>query len=223
MRAYKHRHALYLLWLVALVAYHMPWTAHPIAAFTLNGFDLAEQVRYHPAVMAEMPPLRSSMFIWLAMPVLATGLALTAQLYRSPQVRLWLTGLAGLVALRVNPPESALRRPRLLVEDDYAFALMTLTVLGISLVVLAAIFGPLVWRRFGQGVLLGLCALGIILPGVGAMRALQIMRDLGVDVNLGAGLIVYSLVLLTIGGLAWRSQLQSTGDSAKDAEAAASL
>ena len=55
----KFRIARLLLWITAFAAFHMAWTAHESAAFTLNAFDLAEQVSIHPAIRAESPPLRS--------------------------------------------------------------------------------------------------------------------------------------------------------------------
>ena len=71
---YRYRHWLVIFWLLAFVAYHMAWTSHNTAAFTLNAFDLAEQIRVHPAIAAENPALRTVRFLRLPIPIIAAGL-----------------------------------------------------------------------------------------------------------------------------------------------------
>src|SRR5262245_60753490 len=121
---YSIRHWLVCLWIVAFIAFHLPWTSHKTAVFTLNAFDMAEQVRFHPAIVAESPTYRSSIFLWMAVPLTAGGVAFTAALYRNQWARYLLWTLALLFALRMNPPKDGLQR---IFEDDYAQAFAVLT------------------------------------------------------------------------------------------------
>jgi hypothetical protein len=199
---YKYRYWLLALWLLAFWMAHLPWTSHPAAAFTLNSFDLAEQIRVHPALLAESPPLLTSALLWAIFPLLALGVALTALAYRDWRGRVILWGLAGLLALRVIPPQNLLRDPGRLLEDDYGRVLFVLTVLGLGLVGLVVIGQR--WLKTNMVLAMSLTVvLAVVIPMIGFERAFGILEALQLEVNLGAGLVLYTGVMLMVGGLAW--------------------
>jgi len=78
--------------LVALAGYFGPWIWHPAAAFRYSADDLAEFVRFMPAVRSGQAPVTRELFylpIWLA----SIGLALwLGRFVRSRWMR-WLAGL----------------------------------------------------------------------------------------------------------------------------------
>lgn len=187
------------IWLLAIVAFHLPWTNHPSAAFTLNGFDLAEQVSIHPGIRAETPPLRTAALLWVALPLLALGLATAAMRYEQAIVRWVLWGVAAGVALRVIPPESALRAPKTLFSEDYARTLFLLTLLGF-MGLLGVVLGGRWWRRYMVFVETAIALLGLVLPLLGFMRAWGLLGDLRLAVGLGGGMPLYTLLLLAVVG-----------------------
>lgn len=195
---YPYRHWLVIGWLAAFVAFHSAWTSHKAAAFTLNAFDLAEQVGIHPAIRAETPPLRTAGLLWFALPLMAGGIGGAALLYQDAPTRWALRGLAAAVALRVIPPEHALRAPRTLIEEDYSRQLLLLTLIGLGLVALTVLVGKTqklwIWETI-------LCGLGIVLPLIGFKRAFDLLHELQLDVHIGAGMVIYVVVMVVIGGM----------------------
>jgi hypothetical protein len=193
---------------VAFAAFHMAWTAHDTAAFTLNAFDLAEQVSVHPAIRAESPPLRSSLLLWSAIPIIAVGIAITAAKFEQRALRWSRYGLAGLASLRVIPPEGALRTPRQLLDSPHDRAQAILTVLGLVCVGLVFLLGKRLLRYDWQ-IEAGLCALGILLPVIGWQRGLRLLDELQVDVSVGGGALIYMMTLLAVLGLVLYSGLKT--------------
>lgn len=99
-----------LVWLVlgaallAVIAYHMAWQEHKVAAFSNNAFDLAEWMSLHPAVRAEDPPLQTSWFLRLPLILVGVIVALAASQLQNERGR-WLWRLIAIgVVLRLNPP-----------------------------------------------------------------------------------------------------------------------
>jgi hypothetical protein len=193
---YKSRHGLVGLWLVAFVAYHMAWTAHKSMAFVLNGFDLAAQIRIHPAMVAESPSMRTSIFLWLAVLTIAFGVCLGSCLYEGWRSRWWLRLMAIGITLRVNPPQGAVRSG--LLQNDYAMTLTALTILGLGLVMLVILLEKNLLKHFRSIMFLN-CLVGILFPMLGLSRALGLLQELQLESTLGGGAVLYVLALLTIG------------------------
>lgn len=185
------------LWLLALVFYHMAWSAHKDAFATQNAFDLAEQVSIHPGIRAESPALRTAGFLRLPIPLIAFGVALSALLYTDERLRWILRGVAFLIVLRVIPPETALRTPRDLPDNDNAFQLFYLTMVGIVLILITLPFAK-IFTRFWYEVQSVLCLVALIFPFIGLNRALQLWHELQLDVSLGGGAVFYGLTVVTL-------------------------
>jgi hypothetical protein len=191
----RYRMARLILWMTAFVAFHMAWTAHDTAAFTLNAFDLAEQVSIHPGIRAESPPLRTSLFLWSAIPLIAAGIALSAARFENRYLRWGLYALAGLVSLRVIPPEVALRSPRQLMDSPHDRTLAILTALGLVAVCVMILLGKRI-QRYGWMVEAGLCITALLLPCLGWERSLRLLDELQVNVTVGGGAMIYMAVVL---------------------------
>lgn len=189
---YGRRYGLVGLWMLVLIAFHMPWTTHPTAAFRLNAFDLAEQIRYHPAIIAESPTLRSSALLWAGLAMIAGGLAMTSRLFRDWRAHWGWWGLACLIALRMIPNQDAIRNPRLMLEDDYSRIFALLMGFGLALAIVAVILPR------PKITLPVLASLALILPIIGFMRGWRLLDELGLDLGLGAGMMIYSAATLGI-------------------------
>lgn len=150
----------------------------------------------HPAIRAESPPLRTSLFLWSAIPIIAAGIALSARRFEERYIRWGLCGLAALVSLRVIPPESALRSPGQLMDSPHDRTLAILTALG--LICLIVVMNT----RISWQIEAGLCAAGIVLPLVGWERSLRLLDELQLDMSVGGGAVIYTAVLLVILALA---------------------
>ena len=203
-----NRYTNLILWLAALAAFHMAWTAHDAAAFNLNGFDLAEQVTVHPAIRAESPTLRTSMLLWSAIPIIAAGIALNAVTFENRILRWLLYGLAGLVSLRVIPPEVALRSPRLMLDSPHDRALAILTALGLIAVGVMILLRTYA-LRFGPRIEIGLVVLGLALPLIGWERGIRLLDELQLDVSIGGGVLIYAVVLLAVPALMMMGRLNA--------------
>jgi|GEM_PF-6162974 len=189
------KYGIVLGWLFTLWFYHLAWTSHSVSAFILNGFDLAEQIALHPAIRAESPALLSSFFLWLVVPIVAGGLAFGGSLYENDYAKWFWRFVALAVALRVIPPQEALRVPTSLLDEPYTRTLTILTLLGVCFVGLS-IFLSKKWLRRGQLVfIIG----GMILPLIGYERAYRLLNELQLDITLGGGLWLYVICLLGLG------------------------
>jgi len=184
-----------VLWLGAYVCLHLPWISHPSAAFTQNAFDLAEQIRFHPAIRAERPALRTSFFLWSALSLCALGLGLSGGAVQSFWGRWLVLGLAWALSLRLLPPQEFLRDPARLLSEAHPRGLLLLTLLGIGGSTLLCILGQK--REFiqrGGHLTLGLSAL--IFPIIAYERAWRLLTELGLNLSLGGGLVLYGVLVL---------------------------
>lgn len=188
---------LIILWLGVILIFHLAWTQHPSAAFTLSAFDLAEQIRIHPAIEAESPALRTSALLWLIIPLSAIGLALTAALYQDWRARWLIWSIAGLVALRVIPPDGVFRDPASLNDNAYHRVLSLLTLFGLLGVGICIIFAGRLSQNPAVLIRLQviLCALLLILPLIGFNSAYDLMSGLQPGMSWGGGLILHGLWL----------------------------
>jgi hypothetical protein len=92
--------AVWLTWLFAVVAYLLPWIITPSAALTLNGYDLAEWTRLHPALQSTFDPLVIALLLRLPL-VCLSGIAVCI----IPHKQWWLTlGVVAAFAIALQPP-----------------------------------------------------------------------------------------------------------------------
>lgn len=106
--------------LLTFVAYHMPWHIHPLAAFSNNGFDLAEWMSLHPSVRTTQIEATPFLTVWLLRVVLLPlAMIITIHAARLQDERwrwIW-RGVALLIILRLNPPIDFYRGVGLALQD----------------------------------------------------------------------------------------------------------
>lgn len=200
--------------IVALAAYYIPWTDHPTAGFTMNGFDLAEWASLHPAVRASAPPMLASFWLRAPQVALAIGLALAASMLADPRWRTVGWAAALLIALRFIPPVEFILSAR---GDPNYRQMALLTAIGVIGVGAAPIFS----RRSGRWLAAGAALLligGAVAGWIGLSRAGVLLDNFAIAATVGSGPVLYTLAagvagLLAAWGLrARRSQGTKKGD-----------
>lgn len=188
-------HLILALVLIAIVAYHMPWHSHKVAAFSNNAFDLAEMMSLHPQVHAESPRLYTSLLLRIPLIFLAMLVVLIAG-----QLRLWYWrwgwyGVALLIVLRLNPP---------FVFYPYGGGSWNDRQLGDLMLIGIGTVGVLVvgnrWlKSLARPLVIGLMVVTLYSALAGYQRATQLVdNQLGLDVKLGGGLVLFVVSILSI-------------------------
>ena len=178
--------------LLGVVAVHMPWHNHAVAAFRLNAFDLAEWVSLHPTVRTENPTLWSSMLLRWPLLGLGWSMALSANHLRDERWQWIWRGVAVLVVLRLNPPLEFYQGSAGDNEQQLGY-LMLVGLLGIGLMLV----GKLWLMRPYFPVLLVIWLMIGYTSWEGLRRATNVVKSLAIEVDYGGGF--YLLLLLTIG------------------------
>lgn len=186
-----------ILLVLSLGAYHLPWTVHPTAAFTVNAFDLAEFSTLHPIVQNESPALLTSQL--LRMPIIFIGvmMALTATQLQAEKARWIWRAIALLVVLRLNPPVVFYPYGGGSLNDQQLGNMM---LQGLVAVMVVIVIGY--WLRSIYPLLM------IVLSGAtvyvafeGLDRALNIIELLQLQVDTGGGYYLLLMLMAGTGGL----------------------
>lgn len=185
-----------VLWcaLLGVIAYHMVWQTHKVAAFSSNAFDLAEWVSLHPTVRAESPALFTPLLLRLPLIFLAGVIAASSSVLQAEKGKWIWRGVALLVVLRLNPP-----------TDFYPWGggspndqqLGRLTAIGL-VVLLVIIAGG---RWFWKPISIGLLTASLVTALEGYHRAQKILNSIQIYTEIGGGLVLY-MGVLALAGLA---------------------
>jgi hypothetical protein len=201
-----------LLWLIvagallALWGYFGPWAPHKAAGLVILGLDLAELVKFLPAVQA------GSVSLWregFYAPLVATSVALSLVAFRlplRPPILAWLVRgavvlLAMVAALNLLPPAWSpplLRTPEFRVQS----AVMLLCIL-------LALVSPLLAllpRRLVAGAIVLLSGAAVVIPVAQYLRVRPLIEEVySQPLPLGWGLCVTAagLLLVAAGATAW--------------------
>ncbi len=191
--------------LVGVVAFHMPWHDHAVAAFRLNAFDLAEWGTLHPTIRLESPTLWSSLL--LRWPLLGLGLsmAISANHLRDERWRWIWRGIAILVVLRLNPPIEFYKGPGSAGDNEQQLGYLTL----VGLVSVLVLIGTQRWLNKFYWPILLVIWLSI---GYGSWEGLRritlVVESLAVEVNYGGGFYLMMSLVVGIIGLAIGKMIQ---------------
>jgi hypothetical protein len=147
-------------WVLAAAGYYGPWIAHATAALTLTGIDMAEFVKFIPAVQSgQLPVLRHLFYLPPLAVVLGIAFLIHAPRLRYPlAVRLAALVLAVPVSLQLLPPAWS---PTSLMTAEFRLQAVAL---GVSWIALA---GSWLLARLPAGLLAGIGAL-LALAAAGA-------------------------------------------------------
>ncbi len=175
-----------------LVAYHGPWYTHMTAGFTMHAYDLAEWASLHPAVRADAPWLRTSLFLRLGWWAVVAGVALAANAFPDPRARWTLRALALGLALRFVPPKEFFSGA----SDDANYRQMA------ALFVLSVLSCAGAWAlerargRVQRAAWLGVLAVGVGVGWWGLARAGELLYNFQIDVQIGWGAFGYSVAAM---------------------------
>ena len=186
-----------LYWIILITTlllfgvYHLPWTVHEVAAFSNNGFDLAEFMSLHPLIQNESPPLTTSLYLRMPIVIIALMLTLTAGQLKSPKMQWTWRGVALLMVLRLNPPEVFYPYGGGSLNDQQLGEMMFY---GLGLIMMAIVLNS--WlKRIYPILILALC--GGMLYGLdqGFNTSIEIIEALQVQIETGGG--YYLMLALT--------------------------
>ncbi|HEX2908019.1 MAG TPA: hypothetical protein VHO69_14210 [Phototrophicaceae bacterium] len=173
------RRLFWLLILLALVFYSLPWITTLAVSLNMGGYDLAEWASLHPAVRAASPPLLASLLLRLPLAWLAWIIAFTTK----REAGWWLHALlTGLLAVALLPPlleffTGASGDPNY--QQQFALGLITLVV-G-----LGGLSGRL--ARWNTLIIPGLALLGLLTGLWGLILAYNLLNSFGLPATTGFG------------------------------------
>ena len=179
----------WILILLAIVMYILPWVINPGTSLTFGAYDLAEWTSLHPDVR------NSDMLtaLWLRVPLVCLTLIVAFNSKATFSIHWWLsTALAGLLILTALPPFEFLTEARNDPNYQQQFVLFLLAAIG-SLMGLSGAA-----RRFHPSVVMFAAIMGIITGSMGVMQARNLMIGFSMPVALGWGMFGFSGVLLVL-------------------------
>jgi len=178
MRSLSHPLFFWIVFLLALVAYSLPWVLTPDTGLNMGAYDLAEWASLHPAVRAASPTLLVSFSLRLPLALLALLSAFSDGQMRSRWLR---AVVVGLLSMALLPPLEFFTQYREDPNYRQQFALAVLTLLGGS-------FGltsyPDRWRGL---IFIALTVLGGVSSLWGLWQGYTLLRDFHLPLNLGVG------------------------------------
>lgn len=195
-----------------VVAVHMPWHVHDVAAFSNNAFDLAEFVSLHPTAQAENPALLSSILLRLPLVLLPIILTLIANRLRDERSRWIWRGVALLVALRLNPPVDFYRGPGDVSLNERQLGYMMIAAI---VLVIVAIASHRWLMRYELQLAAALWLIIVVVSIEGWRRATNIVESLQIEVGIGAGIILIVVLALLSIALIIQSLRQPTHQTAE--------
>lgn len=200
-----------LVAVLLLLAYVSPWVYSPVASLSPGAYDLAEWTSLHPAVRASWPPLLTTLLLRLPLACSAILLAFTP--VRSAWARASVLALLGLLVLAQLPPVEFFLSDGVRADRNYQqqFALAVLTLVGGGI----ALILPPRPRRWQAYVVAWLALVGGIAALVGLLRGLALLRAYALPVQMGAGGVIFAILL---GGVALLALVSQANGRAADQE-----
>ena len=171
-----------------LVAYHGPWYRHVTAGFTMHAYDLAEWASLHPAVRADAPLMRTSLFLRLGWWTVVAGVALVANAWPDARARWTLRAGALMLALRFCPPKDFFAGAA---DDPNYRQMLALFVLSVLTVGGAWALERAAWR-WQRVAWLAVLVIGVGAGWWGLARAGELLYNFQIDVQVGWGAFGYS-------------------------------
>jgi hypothetical protein len=197
----QHPLSLIVLALLLLVAYVLPWQVVPtIGGLTNGAYDLAEWISIHPAVRGE-PFLLTALLLRLPLVMITwwvgasevrknAGAAFMPSVHARPINFIGRAILITLIAIALLPPLEFLTSARSDPNYQQQFALACLAFVG-------GMAGMMLVTRNGRIIaVIGMVALiiGAAAGAWGLMRALGLTAAFGLDAQVGAGAILFTLI-----------------------------
>jgi hypothetical protein len=188
--------SLFLIFVLTLACYLVPWVVNPGVSLSPGGYDLAEWATIHPAAMAENPPLLTGLL--LRLPLVCATLALAFFVTLTRRSRMYIGIVVILMGIALLPPfEFVDDRENWNYRQQLALAVVT---------VLGGILGLTGWlNRLRLLVGSGATIIGAGAALVGLWRALPWMQAFDLPVQVGAGGILTALLLVVLLVAGWQT------------------
>lgn len=173
-----YRQIFWLLIVLALVGYSLPWVVTPGVSTSLGAYDLAEWASLHPAARGAALPLVASFVLRLPLALLALIISVAGERAGSR----WVRGLGVLVlTAALLPPLEFFTQYRDDSNYRQQFGLALLTLIGSLIGLNRRLSGWAGW------LISGLALLGVVASLWGAGQAYGLLADFHLSVSTGLG------------------------------------
>ncbi len=168
------------LFVLALIAYTLPWVVGKGAAMTYGAYDFAEWTSLHPASHAQNPTLLTPLLLRLPLALLVVALVFGTSYRASTRHRLFLGGLVIVTAIALFPPLEFMTVAR----DDPNFRQQAM-LSGLTLIVgLVAVSG--ITRRVSRWIGAALALVAALAGLIGLAQGFALLQGFHVPVTLSA-------------------------------------
>ncbi|GAB4308637.1 MAG: hypothetical protein Kow00117_01900 [Phototrophicales bacterium] len=181
----------FLLILLGLLFYSIPWLINPAVGLTANAYDLAEWASLHPEVRGQSPALLTSLFLRLPLVIFAWLIILNS--YQNQRRTIITIILFALITIASFPPLEYLTTARHDPNYQQQFFLFLVALLSMMI---GLINMPRLWCRL---FIMILSVIGIVTSWLGLFHARQLMIGFSMPVAVGIGGIGMGMIFLLIG------------------------
>lgn len=185
----NHTPFIWLLLLLALVGYVLPWLVSLSASLSLNAYDLAEWASLPPAARASNPPLVSSLLLRLPLVCVALIIGFHQTPPNAPSYYLLLVVA---IAIAMLPPLEFFTQASSDPNYRQQFALSLIALIG------GLLGSRRVFMRFRGHLLLVFALLGGAACIGGLADGYSLMRQMDVPVQVGSGGVVLAVIFFVI-------------------------
>lgn len=185
----RTRYTFWLLMILALIAYAVPWVLNPSHALDLNAYDFAEWLSLHPAEQQTTPPLRHTLLLRGQLTILTLMVAIS-----SPRPLLtaswWLRLIIVSVMCVAQLPPLEFIRNLGDTNQQQQFILVVVSVMG-SIIGMITPLHQIRWYVVAGLATTGILSLIIALPpALESMRAYQLPANAGIGSFMLAGVYI---------------------------------
>lgn len=187
----KHSFLFWLLVVLAILAYSLPWLTNPGVSLSPGAYDLAEWTSLNSAVRGISPPLLLTFVLRLLLVCLTWIVAFAGP---NDSRMWWIHALFVVVAaIAMLPPLEFFTQyfEDLNYRQQFALALGTLIGSGIAL-------SGRLWQWHNR-IILAIGLLGAALSVLGILASLGLMRDFLLPAQIGLGGIAFTVICLLLG------------------------
>lgn len=179
----------WVLLLLALIFYCLPWVQTPATSLTMGAYDLAEWASLNPTVRASSPPLLLSFTLRLPLALLALIAAFAWEWDGRRRARVLVVCL---ISLALLPPLEFFTQYRDDPNYRQQFALAVITLLGGGIGLTARFIR---WRAL---IFIVLALLGMVSSLWGLWQGFTLLRDFHLSLSIGFGGLGLALCFLTM-------------------------
>lgn len=187
---FRLRNVSFVLILIAIVGYTIPWLINRSTGLTMGAYDLAEWASLHPQVRFESELLLTPLLLRLPLALMALMIVFVASKEYLREIRLICFAV---LALYLLPPLEFLTVSR----NDVNYVQGFILVVIMSIAGFIGFFVP-IRQRWRAYIMLGLIGFTLISAIWGVLEIRDLMNGFGLDPQLGMGIF---LIVPSLAGL----------------------